>query len=248
MKSPSVEDFGLLESDLAEVEKLRSTLGRQTRSVMLVILSSLGLGLVVSGRSDVMWYLLLTPFGWIPSLLIYHWTLKLWESRYPKIKQVSLYRAALQQYKEWWRKTQRTFWLSLSGRNFEFELASLFRRCGYTVQVTKGSGDKGVDIWITTRSGMIAVQCKAHKAPVGVAIVRELYGAMLDTGASDGILASLSGATPGVFQFVRGKPIKVLVLNDIIFLQENLEKGVTYLSAYVQHLTGGATPTGNISP
>ncbi|NLF83797.1 MAG: restriction endonuclease, partial [Candidatus Gastranaerophilales bacterium] len=82
--------------------------------------------------------------------------------------------------------------------------------------VTKGSGDAGIDIILEKDGEKYCVQCKAHKKPVGPAIVRELYGAMHSAGIRQGILVCLGGFTSGVYDFVKDKPIKLVDIDDVI--------------------------------
>ncbi|MFQ5862788.1 MAG: restriction endonuclease [Candidatus Brocadiales bacterium] len=64
----------------------------------------------------------------------------------------------------------------------------------------------------------IVIQCKAHKAPVGPGVVRDLYGTLINEKADKALLASVSGFTKGVFEFIEGKPIELIGLNQIIQL------------------------------
>ena len=81
-------------------------------------------------------------------------------------------------FEKWWVRTKETFWLSLSGRQFEYELAKLYRKLEIKADVTTASDDKGVDIWLIQNGQAVPVQCKAHKRPIGPAVARELYGSM----------------------------------------------------------------------
>lgn len=110
----------------------------------------------------------------------------------------------------------KEFWRALSGPEFERALAGLFVQLGYRADLTPASGDSGIDIYLAKDGRRIIVQCKAHAAPVGPAVVRELYGTLTHHGADEAILASVGGFTQGVFDFVRGKPIQLLDLEGIV--------------------------------
>jgi hypothetical protein len=138
----------------------------------------------------------------------------------PRYRQVQRYRKAVAIFRAWWVRTQKEFWLSLTGKQFEAELAIVFRRAGYRAELTAASGDQGVDIWLYTERGREIVQCKAHCGPIGPAIARELYGTLQHFGAPAAILASTSGFTKGVVAFARDKPIRLMGLSEIIGLQE----------------------------
>jgi Holliday junction resolvase len=138
----------------------------------------------------------------------------------PRYRRVQRYRKAVEIFRAWWVRTQREFWLSLSGKQFEVELAGVFRNAGFRAELTVASGDQGVDIWLYTERGKEIIQCKAHSGQVGPAVARELYGTLKHFGASAAILASTSGFTKGVKLFARNKPIRLMDLSDIIALQE----------------------------
>ncbi len=63
---------------------------------------------------------------------------------------------------------------TLDGHAFEHYCASLLKRQGFIeVEVTKGSGDFGVDVLAEKDGVTYAVQCKRYDGPVGVKAVQE---------------------------------------------------------------------------
>jgi hypothetical protein len=144
----------------------------------------------------------------------------------PRYRRVHHYQKAVAAFRAWWIRTQKAFWLSLSGKQFEQELANLYRRAGLRAELTSMSGDHGVDIWLYTKRGKEIVQCKAHGQPVGPAVIRELYGTLKHFSAPSATLASTSGFTKGVRTFARGKPITLMDLGDIIDFQEKTSPSV----------------------
>ena len=56
-------------------------------------------------------------------------------------------------------------WMSLSGREFERELSTLFGQAGYLVEHTPSSGDQGVDLILRKDGQITVVQCKSHRRP-----------------------------------------------------------------------------------
>jgi hypothetical protein len=86
----------------------------------------------------------------------------------------------------------------LSPRQFEELIAYLFKNHGFEVELTAQTRDGGYDIILTNHpslsSGPILVECKqfAPGRPVGVGIVRALYGVKTLKGASRSILATSS--------------------------------------------------------
>lgn len=64
----------------------------------------------------------------------------------------------------------------MEGHDFEFFCADLLRRRGFLeVEVTRGSGDYGIDILAEKDGVTYAIQCKCYGAPVGVKAVQEAY-------------------------------------------------------------------------
>ena len=64
----------------------------------------------------------------------------------------------------------------MEGHDFEYYCADLLKERGFLdVEVTKGSGDFGVDILAEKDAVTYAIQCKCYSAPVGVAAVQEVY-------------------------------------------------------------------------
>lgn len=65
---------------------------------------------------------------------------------------------------------------SMDGRDFEYFCAGLLKKRGFLeVEVTKGSGDYGIDILAQKDGITYAIQCKCYAAPVGVKAVQEAY-------------------------------------------------------------------------
>jgi HJR/Mrr/RecB family endonuclease len=56
----------------------------------------------------------------------------------------------------------------MDGVDFEHYIAARLRAAGYTVEITRTTGDFGVDIIATKSGNRIAVQCKRYGKPIGV--------------------------------------------------------------------------------
>ena len=64
----------------------------------------------------------------------------------------------------------------VEGHEFEYFCADLLTDRGFTeVEVTKGSGDYGIDILAQKDGVTYAIQCKRYTAPVGVKAIQEAY-------------------------------------------------------------------------
>lgn len=74
------------------------------------------------------------------------------------------------------RRTYEKDFDLMDGHEFEYYCADLLRKRGFQeVEVTRGSGDYGIDI-LAERDGVTyAIQCKCYGDPVGVKAVQEAY-------------------------------------------------------------------------
>lgn len=64
----------------------------------------------------------------------------------------------------------------MEGRDFERFCADLLKHRGFLdVEVTKGSGDYGIDILAEKDGVTYAIQCKCYATPVGVSAIQEAY-------------------------------------------------------------------------
>ena len=134
----------------------------------------------------------------------------------PQYEKVAQYKEAYKRFK----LTQRDYWKSLRGTKFERALANLYIKMGFSVQQTKATGDEGIDLILSKDNKTIIVQCKGHNKPVGVGVVRDLYGTMMHFGATSAVLACPAGFTEGVIRFVMNKPIQLISAIELIKMAE----------------------------
>lgn len=97
-----------------------------------------------------------------------------------------------------------------------------FSKSGGEVKVTQASRDGGVDAIAfdpdPIRGGKIVIQAKRYTNVVGVAAVRDLYGTVMNEGASKGILVTTSSFGPDAYEFAKGKPITLLDGGNLLHL------------------------------
>ncbi len=97
----------------------------------------------------------------------------------------------------------------ISPRQFEELIAAVLRDMGWDAELTKATRDGGRDVlaYMQTRLGRILclVEAKRYQKdrPVGVEIVRSLYGTFCDSGANSALLVTTSTFTAGVYEFQR---------------------------------------------
>jgi restriction system protein len=102
--------------------------------------------------------------------------------------------------------------------------AKEFSSGGGEVKVTRASRDGGVDAIAfdpdPIRGGKIIIQAKRYTNTVGVSAVRDLYGTVMNEGATKGILVSTADYGPDAYEFVKNKPLTLLNGNNLLYLLE----------------------------
>lgn len=102
---------------------------------------------------------------------------------------------------------------ALSPPDFEAYVAVLFEKAGYRVRRTGGSGDHGVDLKVKRRGKTSVVQCKRYEDPIGPSTIRELIGAMTNTGIGEGFLVTTSSFTAGAQREARKSPYNISLID-----------------------------------
>lgn len=108
----------------------------------------------------------------------------------------------------------------LTWREFETNVAAVYRKRGYCVEHLGGNGpDGGIDIVLVKGGRKTVVQCKHWRtSKVGVKPIRELYGVMTAEKADAAILIASGSYTPDAKEFAKGKPIELLGRDEFITL------------------------------
>lgn len=112
--------------------------------------------------------------------------------------------------------------------DFEHLIRELFEKefvsSGGEVKVTQASSDGGVDAIAfdpdPIRGGKIVIQAKRYTNVVGVAAVRDLYGTVMNEGATKGILVTTSDYGKDSYEFAKNKPITLLNGSNLLSLLE----------------------------
>ena len=64
----------------------------------------------------------------------------------------------------------------------------------------------------------MVIHAKRYPHTVGVSAVRDLYGTILNEGASKGLLVTTSGYGPDAFNFAKDKPIELIDGGGLLYL------------------------------
>jgi restriction system protein len=117
---------------------------------------------------------------------------------------------------------------AMDWEDFEHLIREIFEKeftsSGGEVRVTQASRDGGVDAVAfdpdPIRGGKIVIQAKRYAYTVGVSAVRDLYGTLMNEGATKGILVTTSDYGPDAYEFANGKPITLLNGANLLHLLE----------------------------
>ncbi|MFZ0053025.1 MAG: restriction endonuclease [Desulfobaccales bacterium] len=115
---------------------------------------------------------------------------------------------------------------AMDWQDFEQLIRELFEKefneSGGEVKITQASRDGGVDAIAfdpdPIRGGKIVIQAKRYTNVVGVAFVRDLYGTVINEGASRGILVTTAEYGPDAYDFAKDKPITLLNGSNLLHL------------------------------
>jgi Holliday junction DNA helicase RuvB len=107
--------------------------------------------------------------------------------------------------------------MQLSGTEFEVCVTGLLQRIGFRTELTRVTGDGGIDIVAYLDrpivGGRYLVQCKrfTDATPVGSPMVREFYGAFVaDRSAVKGLFITTSSFSAQAREFVQNLPIELV--------------------------------------
>jgi restriction system protein len=112
--------------------------------------------------------------------------------------------------------------------DFENLIRELFEKeftpNGGEVKITQASRDGGVDAIAfdpdPMRGGKIVIQAKRYTNTVGVSAVRDLYGTVINEGATKGILVTTADYGPDAYNFAKDKPLTLLNGSNLLHLLE----------------------------
>jgi restriction system protein len=117
---------------------------------------------------------------------------------------------------------------SMDWEDFEHLIREVFEKefsqNGGEVQITQASRDAGVDAIAfdpdPIRGGKIVIQAKRYTNTVELSAVRDLYGTVMNEGATKGILVTTADYGPDAYGFAKGKPLTLLSGSNLLHLLE----------------------------
>lgn len=112
----------------------------------------------------------------------------------------------------------------LTRDNAEFQalVTDLFAKLGLETKTVRAAPDDGFDcVAFDPRpifGGKVVIQARRHRGIMDVSAVRDLFGTVLDEGATKGILVTTSTYGPDSVEFASGKPLELIDGSSLLHL------------------------------
>lgn len=103
-----------------------------------------------------------------------------------------------------------TFNKNMSGRDFEDYCHQKLLNEGWKVQITKNTGDQGVDLIIEKDNRKIGIQCKKYAKPIGNKAVQEIKAGLNYYNLNEGAVICSSSYTKSAIELANMNDIKLL--------------------------------------
>jgi len=104
----------------------------------------------------------------------------------------------------------------MSGQDFEYFLANLFQKMGYSTEITKHSGDQGIDVIAEKNGVKIGIQAKCYSRQVTNSAVQEVVAGLMYYKLDKGIVVTNHYFTESAIQLAQS--------NNIVLWDRNLLK------------------------
>jgi restriction system protein len=105
---------------------------------------------------------------------------------------------------------------------FERLVEDLFTRLGLETRQSRVAPDGDIDcVAVDPRpifGGKVVIQARRPRNVVDVSAVRDLFGTVVDEGATKGILLTTRGYSPEAFEFASGKPLELIDGANLLYL------------------------------
>lgn len=120
----------------------------------------------------------------------------------------------------------QSFLRSLEWKRFEDVCMEYLRIKNCNANVTSIGADGGIDIKIADPSGKVFAigQCKSWNRPIGVSLIRELYGIMAADNVRHGIFLTTSTYSNDALEFAKGKNLLLIDCDELVTLVNNLDE------------------------
>jgi predicted RecB family endonuclease len=93
---------------------------------------------------------------------------------------------------------------------FEAHVAWYYRQLGYRIEMTKASGDQGIDVIAENDVERIGIQVKRYSGSVGNSAVQEVVAGLRHYGCSRGVVVTTSAFTRGAIALARSNGVELI--------------------------------------
>ena len=110
----------------------------------------------------------------------------------------------------------------MGGHDFEKVVARIFEKMGYSVTITKGSGDQGIDIIASRGSSTIGIQAKCYAGKVSNKAIQEVVAGVVHYKCDRGLVVTNNFFTDSAKELARTN-------NVFLWDREDLKKKLLLL-------------------
>ncbi len=126
----------------------------------------------------------------------------------------------------WFTDYREGISIPLGGIEFEHWCAARIGEQGWSVRVTKATGDQGIDLEATKVNKVIVIQCKRWDQPVGNGAVQEIYAGKAYHLADAACVIATCGFTPSAHELARNIGVVLLDAQTIDEFTDVIESRV----------------------
>jgi len=109
------------------------------------------------------------------------------------------------------------------GIGFEHACAAILEKCGWSVSMTRATGDQGVDLLAKKEDAIVAIQCKNTAQPVGNTAVQEVFAGRAYYEATAAVVVSRVGFTPSAIQLANRLAVFLVDSATLVDLDRHLQ-------------------------
>jgi hypothetical protein len=135
----------------------------------------------------------------------------------PEAERAKKYGEALEAWEYHTLETGIGFWIGQRGIAFEQALMRLFAKRGCKVEMTKTTGDGGIDLVLSVAGVTYWCQCKGQQKPVSVAPIREIAG-VCSKATNKAVVFAVNGYTRPAHETARQLGVRLFDASDICSL------------------------------
>jgi hypothetical protein len=116
---------------------------------------------------------------------------------------------------QWLVETESTLAMPLDGIDFEHWCAARIAEQGWSVRVSKATGDQGIDIEAMRDGLVVAIQCKRYSQPIGNKSVQEAYTGATHYRADRAVVIGTGGFTRAAIELAENTGVILIDAENV---------------------------------